>query len=133
MAAQPKVLKIKPLLDRIPAMDDAGLSALRENAERLSREGGTGTLEAEGWPTALLRRFYTLVYGPQDRLAEWLVARRPALTSQRSVSLLANLGMSTQLAALGILIAVWQHDQDQPDFAALLPLPGAASDTDDAA
>jgi hypothetical protein len=39
MAAQPKVLKIKPLLDRIPAMDDVGLAALRENAERLSREG----------------------------------------------------------------------------------------------
>ena len=39
MAAQPKVLKIKPLLDRVPAMDDLGLAALRENAERLSREG----------------------------------------------------------------------------------------------
>jgi len=39
MAAQPKVLKIKPLLDRIPGMDDVGLAALRENAERLSREG----------------------------------------------------------------------------------------------
>ena len=37
MAAQPKVLKIKPLLDRVPAMDDLGLAALRENAERLSR------------------------------------------------------------------------------------------------
>jgi hypothetical protein len=39
MAAQPKELKIKPLLDRIPAMDDLGVAALRENAERLSREG----------------------------------------------------------------------------------------------
>jgi heme A synthase len=34
-----------------------------------------------------------------------LVARRPALTSTTAVSLLANLGMSTQLAAFGLLIA----------------------------
>ena len=31
--------------------------------------------------------------------------RRPSLTSPVSVSLLANLGMSTQLAAFGLLIA----------------------------
>ena len=46
------------------------------------------------------------MYAPQDRLAEALVARRPALTSPVAVSLLANLGMSTQLAAFGLLIAV---------------------------
>jgi hypothetical protein len=33
------------------------------------------------------------------------VARRPALTTERSVSLLANLGMSTQLAGFGLLLA----------------------------
>jgi hypothetical protein len=37
------------------------------------------------------------------------------------------------IIALAILITAWQHDQDQPDCAALLPLPGPASDTDDAA
>jgi hypothetical protein len=46
------------------------------------------------------------LYAPQDRLAEAIVTRRPALTSPRAVSLLANLGMSTQLAAFGLLIAV---------------------------
>jgi heme A synthase len=46
------------------------------------------------------------LYAPQDRLAEAVVARRPALTSPVAVSLLANLGMSTQLAAFGLLIAV---------------------------
>ena len=48
---------------------------------------------------------YGLVYAPQDRLAEALVARRPALTAPLSVLLLANLGMSTQLAAFGLCIA----------------------------
>ena len=49
-----------------------------------------------------LRRPYT----PQDRLAEVLVARRPSLTSSSAISLLANLGMSTQLAAFGLLTAL---------------------------
>ena len=53
-----------------------------------------------------LRRIYAFVYAPQDRLAESLVARRPALTSPLAVSLLANLGMSTQLAAFGLLMAL---------------------------
>ena len=56
--------------------------------------------------TAVLRRIYGLVYAPQDRLAEALVARRSALTSSRAVSLLANLGMSTQLAAFGFLMVL---------------------------
>jgi hypothetical protein len=37
------------------------------------------------------------------------------------------------ITALAILITAWQHDQDQPDSAAPLPLPGPASDTDHAA
>ena len=49
---------------------------------------------------------YGLVYAPQDRLAEAIAARRPALTSPAAVSLLANLGMSTQLATFGLLIAL---------------------------
>jgi len=75
------------------------------NVERLAR--GTGAeREAEGCRTTFLRRIYSLVYAPQDRLAETLVARRPSLTSARSVTLLANLGMSTQLAAFGLLLAL---------------------------
>ena len=79
--------------------------SLNFNVERLSRTA-TATPEAEGPGTALLRRIYELVYAPQDRLAEALVARRPALTRPTAVSLLANLGMSTQLAAFGLLIAL---------------------------
>ena len=94
-----------------PALALAGFLALTSvlslnfNAERLSR-AASAEPEAEGHATALLRRVYGLVYAPQDRLAESLVARRPALTSPAAVSLLANLGMSTQLAAFGLLMAL---------------------------
>ena len=79
--------------------------SLNFNVERLSRAGSAAP-EPEDRATAVLRRVYGLVYAPQDRLAEALVARRPALTSPLAVSLLANLGMSTQLAAFGLLIAL---------------------------
>ena len=79
--------------------------SLNFNAERLSC-AAVAEPEAEGRATGLLRRAYGLVYAPQDRLAESLVARRPALTSSSAVSLLANLGMSTQLAAFGLLMAL---------------------------
>jgi phosphatidylglycerophosphate synthase len=94
-----------------PAVALAGLLAvtsvlsLNFNAERLSR-AAVAEPEAEGRATAALRRLYGLVYAPQDRLAEALVARRPALAGSLAVSLLANLGMSTQLAAFGLLIAL---------------------------
>jgi phosphatidylglycerophosphate synthase len=81
--------------------------SLNFNVERLSR-AAVAEPEAEGGRTAVLRRVYRLVYAPQDRLAEALVARRPALTGSLAVSLLANLGMSTQLAAFGLLIALGQ-------------------------
>ncbi len=96
---------------RNPALALAGFLAvtsvlsLNFNVERLSREASTEP-EAEGRATELLRRVYGLVYTPQDRLAEALVARRPALTGSLAVSLLANLGMSTQLAAFGLLMAL---------------------------
>jgi len=94
-----------------PALALAGFVALTSvlslnfNVERLAR-GATAEPDDGGRPTAFLRRVYGLVYAPQDRLAEALVARRPTLTSPLSVSLLANLGMSTQLAAFGLLIAL---------------------------
>jgi archaetidylinositol phosphate synthase len=94
-----------------PALALAGFLAvtsvlsLNFNVERLSREASAEP-EAEGRPTAVLRRIYCVVYTPQDRLAEALVARRPALTGPAAVSLLANLGMSTQLAAFGVLMVL---------------------------
>jgi archaetidylinositol phosphate synthase len=93
------------------ALAAAGFAALTSvlslnfNADRLAR-GAASAPDDGGRATALLRRIYALVYAPQDRLAEALVACRPALTSLLSVSLLANLGMSTQLAAFGLLVAL---------------------------
>ncbi|HJQ75450.1 MAG TPA: CDP-alcohol phosphatidyltransferase family protein [Gaiellaceae bacterium] len=94
-----------------PALALAGFLAvtsvlsLNFNAERLSRRA-VAEPETEGGATAVLRRIYGVVYAPQDRLAEALVTRRPALAGSTAVSLLANLGMSTQLAAFGLLIAL---------------------------
>ena len=94
-----------------PALALAGFLALTTvlsinfNAERLAR-AAVAEPEPAGRATTFLRGVYGVVYAPQDRLAEALAARRPALTSPFSVSLLANLGMSTQLAAFGLLVAL---------------------------
>jgi phosphatidylglycerophosphate synthase len=81
--------------------------SLNFNAARLSR-GAAAEPEPEdgGRATVVLRRIYGVVYAPQDRLAEAIVERRPALVTQRAVSVLANLGMSTQLAVFGLLLAL---------------------------
>jgi phosphatidylglycerophosphate synthase len=79
--------------------------SLNFNAARLSRSASAEPDDG-GRPTAWLRAVYRIVYRPQDRLAEWIVARRPALTSPTWVSVLANLGMSTQLAVLGVCLVL---------------------------
>jgi phosphatidylglycerophosphate synthase len=95
-----------------PALALAGFLAvtsvlsLNFNVERLSRQSAAEPEAFGGRGTRVLRRIYGLVYAPQDRLAEALVARRPALTGSFAVSALANLGMSTQLAAFGLLMAL---------------------------
>jgi phosphatidylglycerophosphate synthase len=88
------------------------------NLERLyAAEHGVGRPampDGGGRATEALRRVYTLVYAPQDRLVEAAVERRLrgrspaerlAYHNSATVSVLANLGMSTQLAAFGVLIA----------------------------
>lgn len=96
---------------RQPAIAIVGFLALTSvlslnfNVERLS-QARSSVLETEGRSTGFLRRIYGLVYAPQDRLAESLVERRPALTNPPVFSLFANLGMSTQLAAFGLLMAL---------------------------
>ncbi len=95
----------QPALALVGFLALTSVLSLNFNAERLSR-AAVAEPEAESGATALLRRVYRLAYAPQDRLAEAVVARRPALTGSIAVSLLANLGMSTQLAAFGLLIAL---------------------------
>ena len=47
------------------------------------------------------RRFYELVYAPQDRLADRLVRRRP---SRRTLWAFHNLGLATQHTALAVVL-----------------------------
>jgi phosphatidylglycerophosphate synthase len=95
-----------------PALALAGFLAvtsvlsLNFNVERLSRAATAEPEAVGGRATRVLRRIYGFTYAPQDRLAEALVACRPALTGPFAVSALANLGMSTQLAAFGLLMAL---------------------------
>lgn len=81
--------------------------SLNFNVERLSRVAAAEPEpESGGRPTTLLRAAYAAVYAPQDRLAEWLVARRPSLVTTSSVTVLANLGMSSQLAVFGLFLVL---------------------------
>ena len=79
------------------------------NLERLAR----GFPAA--WDKSVLGRVYGLMYGWQDRLVERFVERRlrgagdearRAYHDSATVGILANLGMSTQLAVFGVCIAV---------------------------
>lgn len=96
-----------------PVLAAAGFLALTSvlslnfNAARLSRyiaaepEGVSDNLSL-----SLVRSVYRLAYAPQDRLAEWIAARRPSLVSRSTVNVLANLGMSSQLAVFGVFLAL---------------------------
>jgi phosphatidylglycerophosphate synthase len=79
------------------------------NLERLARGSGTSR------DATVLGRIYTLLYGWQDTLVERLVERRlrGASAAERrayhdaaTVAILANMGMSTQLAIFGACIAL---------------------------
>ena len=68
------------------------------NVERLSRGG------VAAWDSSPLGRVYGVLYGWQDRLADRLLGARSIQSWQ--VTALANLGMTTQLAAFGICVAL---------------------------
>ena len=66
------------------------------NVERLSRGA------AAGWDSSPLGRVYGVFYGWQDRLADRVLGGRSIQSWQ--VTTLANLGMTTQLAAFGLCV-----------------------------
>jgi archaetidylinositol phosphate synthase len=87
------------------------------NLDRLYRAAHGMAFEPTPAATGLggvLARAYGVVYGPQDRLIERFVGRREGPSEQTrrayhdraTLTVLANMGLSTQLAALGILLAV---------------------------
>lgn len=86
------------------------------NLERLyRRERGEETSEPAGAPR-ILEQAYAAVFGPQDRLIEWIVETRlrrlgaadqvrRAYHDAGTLSVLVNFGLSTQLAVLGVCLA----------------------------
>jgi phosphatidylglycerophosphate synthase len=89
------------------------------NLERLSRrergEEREARPPAQGGAAAALARVYDLVYAPQDRLVERLVetrlrksgagpAERLRYHDAPTLTVVANFGLSTQLAALGVCL-----------------------------
>jgi phosphatidylglycerophosphate synthase len=89
------------------------------NAERIYRvergEDVPAMPETTGGAASSLRGLYLLVYAPQDRLVERFVAHRLrnagpreriAYHDRATLSVLANLGMSTQLFVFGVCIAL---------------------------
>ncbi len=96
-----------------PVLAAAGFLALTSvlslnfNASRLSRHVSAEPDNAsDNLSLSLVRGVYRALYRPQDRLAEWIVARRPSLVSRSTVTVLANLGMSTQLALFGLFLVL---------------------------
>ena len=91
--------------------------SLDYNLERLyKREHGEQEPPADGasGATALVARVYEAVYAPQDRVIERFVerrlrrvspAQRLAYHDRMTLTVLANFGLSTQLAVLGICLA----------------------------
>jgi len=80
---------------------------LEHGEAREARPEATGIAELFG-------RIYDLVYAPQDRLVRWTVERRLrgagtearlAYHDQATLKIVANYGLSTQLAVLGICLA----------------------------
>jgi phosphatidylglycerophosphate synthase len=96
----------QPLLAAAGFIALTSVLSLNFNAARLSSATISPAEEDGGTGTAVLRRVYAALYAPQDRLAEWVVARRRSLVSPGTVTVLANLGMSTQLAVFGLCLVL---------------------------
>jgi archaetidylinositol phosphate synthase len=104
-------LRIGPWLALTGFLALTSVLSVNFNLERLYRESRGGrpgpAAGTEGRATALLARVYGLVYAPQDRLVEAFARRRPpAWHDAATVGVVANFGLSSQLAALGVCLAL---------------------------
>jgi phosphatidylglycerophosphate synthase len=111
-------LRIGPVLAALGFLALTFVLGVNFNVERLYRRerGETAdAMPAAGGAAAWLARAYALVYAPQDRLVEAYVqwrlrgrsaGARLAWHDALTVSVLANFGLSPQLAALGLCLAL---------------------------
>ncbi|HZU19856.1 MAG TPA: CDP-alcohol phosphatidyltransferase family protein [Gaiellaceae bacterium] len=104
-------LRIGPLLAAVGFVALTAVLSANFNVERLRREAHSrstpGTPGGDGRATRAAARLYALVYAPHDRIFDALARRRPhAWHEPAGVHVLANLGLSTQLAALGLCLAL---------------------------
>jgi archaetidylinositol phosphate synthase len=92
----------RPLLAAVAFVVVTGVLSLNFNLERLAR-GAPASSDA-----SLLGRVYAVLYGWQDTLVERFVesrsAGRPAYHDHATIGVMANLGMTTQLAVLGVCL-----------------------------
>jgi archaetidylinositol phosphate synthase len=93
----------RPLVAALGFVALTAVLSINFNVERLARRAPATS------DTSVLGRLYALLYGWQDRLLERLIEWRSrgvaVYHDTLTVSALANLGMSTQLAAFGICLA----------------------------
>jgi archaetidylinositol phosphate synthase len=89
----------RPLACALGFVALTALLSVNFNVERISR-GAPVSIE----PYPVLARLYALLYGWQDRLAQRALGGTSL--GPRRVDVLANLGLSTQLAAFGVCLAV---------------------------
>ena len=103
-------LRIGPWLALAGFLALTSVLSLNFNVERLFRQTREGEAR-QAQPvtnrrTRAVARVYDVVYKPQDRLVEWIARRRPdAWPEPLAVQVLANFGLSTQLAVLGACLA----------------------------
>jgi phosphatidylglycerophosphate synthase len=88
----------RPLLALAGFLASTFVLSLNFNLRRL--HAGTQAMPEGG---GLPRRFYELVYAPQDRLADRLVRRPPKLST---LWILHNLGLATQHTAIAACLAL---------------------------
>ena len=86
----------RPIVSALGFIALTAVLSVNFNVERLAR-GAQASSDA-----SVLGRVYALLYGWQDRLADRLLGRPPLV----SVTVLAQLGMSTQLLLFGAFVAL---------------------------
>jgi hypothetical protein len=59
-----------------------------------------------GRATRAARRFYELVYAPQDRAIEWFIRRYRITYGTRALTVLHNLGLATQHTAIAACLVL---------------------------